>query len=313
MTPYFSIIIPLYNKEKHIKTTLKSVTNQTFPHFEVIIVNDGSTDASLEQAKSIEDERIIIHNIQNKGVSHARNYGISQSKSDKIVLLDADDVWENFHLEDLKYLYEQFPNCGMYATAYSKEKNNYRLKSIYNKIPNQKHWHGIVENYFESSFANSIAWTSAVMIPKTTFNSVGYFNESYNSGEDTDLWIRIALKYPVAFYNKVSAYHLLDSENKLTNKRLKNRKHIDFSKYDALAKTNADLKKYIDLNRASMAVQYKIEGEKTLSNQVKHQIDFNNLTTLQKILLRTPKPICYIIIKLRNALHKVNIDLRLFK
>ncbi|MCB0445703.1 MAG: glycosyltransferase family 2 protein, partial [Gelidibacter sp.] len=116
--PFFSVIIPLYNKEKHIKTTLDSVLAQTFNDFEVIIVNDGSTDKSLKIAETFDDKRIHIHTTENKGVSYARNYGVSKSNSNLIAFLDADDYWFPHHLKDLKHLIKKFPNCGLYCKAY---------------------------------------------------------------------------------------------------------------------------------------------------------------------------------------------------
>src|SRR5690606_12962360 len=95
---FFSIIVPLYNKEKYLKATLKSVLQQTFIDFEIIIVNDGSTDKSLEIAKSFKNERIKIYTQENQGVSAARNLGIEKSTSEYCCFLDADDVWKDNHL-----------------------------------------------------------------------------------------------------------------------------------------------------------------------------------------------------------------------
>ena len=219
MKPYFSVIIPVYNKENHIKATLESVLNQTFKDFEIIIVNDGSTDGREDIILQITDNRIHLHTIKNHGVSYARNYGISKSTSDLIVFLDADDFWEPFHLEDLKALHETFPNCGLYCKAYLKKLNNIKLIPKYKGIPQTKDWMGIIKDYFEASSINAVAWTSAVMIPKNILDKVGGFDEkiTLGAGEDTDLWIRIALQHPVAFYNKVSAIHNLDTENRISN------------------------------------------------------------------------------------------------
>lgn len=94
----FSIIIPLYNKADYIAETLKSVLNQTYCDYEVIVVNDSSTDNSLEVASSFQDERIHIYTKENEGVSAARNYGIMHAKYDYIAFLDADDIWESDYL-----------------------------------------------------------------------------------------------------------------------------------------------------------------------------------------------------------------------
>src|SRR5690606_25848964 len=93
MTPYFSVVISLYNKEKHIQSTIESVLKQTFVDFEIIIVNDGSTDNSEVVAKSFRDKRICYYHQENKGASGARNAAISKANGTYIALLDADDLW----------------------------------------------------------------------------------------------------------------------------------------------------------------------------------------------------------------------------
>ena len=89
----FSIIIPLYNKELSVWATVESVLKQTYPYFELIIVNDGSTDRSLEIARQFTDNRITIIDVPNGGVSNARNIGISIANFEYITFLDADDLW----------------------------------------------------------------------------------------------------------------------------------------------------------------------------------------------------------------------------
>ena len=89
-----SVVIPLYNKEKYIKRAIESVLNQTFQKFEIIVVNDGSTDKSAEIVQNIKDPRIRLINQKNAGVSAARNRGIQEAKYEYIAFLDADDFWE---------------------------------------------------------------------------------------------------------------------------------------------------------------------------------------------------------------------------
>ncbi|WP_323789477.1 glycosyltransferase family A protein [Psychroserpens sp.] len=313
MKPYFSIIIPLYNKERHITDTLNSVWSQSFADYEVIVINDGSTDHSLEKVETLKDERLNIYSIKNKGVSYARNYGISKAKSDLIVFLDADDLWLEHHLQDLKDLYEQYPGCGMYCTGYDKKSEQVVIPSKFKGISEKIAWKGIVDDYFYSSQMSSIAWTSAVMIPKTTFDNIGHFNTAYNSGEDTDLWIRIALEFPVAFSNTVSAIHNLSSEHKITDLKLSARHHIDFNWFQKEEKENESLKKYLDLNRYSVAIQYKLEGNSVSAKNIYKDIDTDNLTTLQKRLFNLPTTIIKQLLKSRNFLRRLHLDLRLFR
>ena len=96
--PFFSVVIPLYNKENYIKQTLESVLCQTFQDFEIVVVDDGSTDDGVEVVKSLSDDRIILYQQPNKGASSARNYGVQVSSSPWVALLDADDIWYKDHL-----------------------------------------------------------------------------------------------------------------------------------------------------------------------------------------------------------------------
>ena len=315
MKPYFSIIIPLYNKEQHISDTLKSVWSQTFTDFEVIVINDGSTDGSLDVVKSIREDRIQLFSIKNQGVSNARNYGISKANSDLIVFLDADDLWFNHHLQDLKDLYEAFPGCGMYCKAYNKKDGNRITTSTFTNIASDSNWKGIVKDYFASSCINNIAWTSAVLIPKTILNETGLFDTkiTLGAGEDTDLWIRIALKYPVAFDNKVSALHQLHSDNRISNSNTNLRQFIDLEKYEPQAKTNSSLKRYLDLIRYSIAIQYKSVGNTEKVNFYKKEIDMNSLNKRQRFLLSQPLVSLKVLFKIKQILKKFGIQLSSFR
>ena len=115
--PFFSIVIPLYNKEDYIKDTLKSVLNQTYRSFEIIIVNDGCTDSSVEIVKSFSDSRITIFNQKNQGLSGARNSGIKHSKYNYIAFLDADDLWCEDYLNTICNLINLNKESKIYATA----------------------------------------------------------------------------------------------------------------------------------------------------------------------------------------------------
>ncbi len=315
MQPFFSIIIPLYNKENHIKDTLISVLNQSFTDFEIILINDGSTDKSVEKAVSIKDERIQLFSIENQGVSKARNYGIDKANASLIVFMDADDTWEVIHLEHLKTLFEKFPNCGLYATAYTKQINIIKIPSVYKNIPEQYNWMGIVDNFFESSLINCIAWTSAVMIPKKIINEIGGFDESITlgAGEDTDLWIRIALKHPVAFSNTVTAVHNIHAENRISNSNTNLRKFINLDKFESVTKQNKSLKKYLDLNRYSIAIQYKLVGNKLNADQYKSGIDFKNLNYKQRFLLQCNSSVLKLLLGFKLKLQQYRINLSSFR
>jgi len=214
--PFFSIVIPLYNKEHFIVQTIQSVLDQTFQDYEILVVNDGSTDASLNSLRVFNDSRIQVFTIKNQGVSHARNFGIKKANAKYVAFLDADDLWLNKHLEQLKKLSEDFPNCGLYANAYVKKMGEITLESDYIDIPNA--WNGIVKDYFKSSQFSCVAWTSAVMVPKKILEAFNGFDEkiTLGAGEDTDLWMKIAIQHPIAFNNNVT-HRFMDENSDTTS------------------------------------------------------------------------------------------------
>jgi len=311
--PLISIVIPLYNKERFIKETLDSVFNQSFTDYEIIIVNDGSTDSSVFIVNAIEDQRITVLSNQNKGVSHARNFGISKANSDLIALLDGDDLWEQNHLENLYNLYEKFPDCGLYATAYNKKYfNGEKIKASYNGLA--KEYFGIIEDYFSASIKDGIAWTSAVLIPMKTFRKVGVFDEEMRSGQDTDLWIRIALKDSIAFSSIASSnkiilapkYHLSYSTNRIDRLKL-------FEKFKAVELPTTSFKKYMDLNRFSVAIERKIAKDYINYRRLRNGIDPLNLNFKQRIILNMPSILIGLLKRLQNTLLRCNIYLSPFK
>ncbi|WP_158655138.1 glycosyltransferase family 2 protein [Flavivirga eckloniae] len=290
MMPFFSVIIPLYNKEDHIKGTIKSVLNQEFKDFEVIIVNDGSTDESLKKIETLIDNRFKIINQDNQGVSHARNIGIAESKGSYIALLDADDFWYENHLSDLKKLIKRFPEAGLFCNNYEISYNNKLIKPAtfnfeYNNYPM------IIKDYFKSSIINSIAWTSSVAFTKESFIRIGKFNLKLRTGQDIDLWIRYALKYAIAFSPKISMrYHNFDI-NSLSKTEYNYERYNLVNNYAEEEETNNSLKKYLDINRYAIAIRCFLNNEKTLYKKLKKEIDYKNLNSKQRILLMLPKPI----------------------
>jgi len=313
MTVFFSIIIPVYNKEKHIKATLDSVFNQSYKNFEVLIVNDGSTDRSMEIVSTIKDDRIQIINKANEGVSKARNFGIQTAKKDYIALLDADDTWHPNHLENLNDLIKNFPDCGLFCTAYETSYYNKKIvKGRYLRIGDG--FFGIVPNYFENCLVDSIAWTSAVAIPRLIFEKYGYFDVDLGSGQDTEFWIRIALQEKVAFSSKISARKIIsDDGNHLSlSKKRKDRLKI-LERFKEAEKINYSLKKYMDINRFSIALERKINGDIENFKAIIQDIELSNLNTKQRFLLKLPRLTLYFLKQFQVFLLKNNVYLTSFR
>ncbi|GHS97418.1 glycosyl transferase [Bacteroidia bacterium] len=211
-----SIVIPLYNKERQIENTLNSVFSQTFQDFEIVIVNDGSTDNSAGIVKKIDDKRIQLIEQKNQGVSVARNTGIQAAKYNYIALLDADDEWKPAYLETQIDLIRTFPECQVFACAYVFKKGKKITLVVLNKIPFQGE-KGLLTNYFEvASCSHPPLWTSAVVVKKEAIQSVGGFPEHVTSGEDLLTWARLAVRYQIAYSIKAEALFVFDQSHEIS-------------------------------------------------------------------------------------------------
>lgn len=214
----YSIIIPLYNKAPYVRHALESIAAQTFRDYEVIIVDDGSTDGSLDVVRdfvrndgmsrlrlnephALNDDRFKILTQSNSGVAVTRNNGVAKSKGEYVCFLDADDWWEATYLEEMYKLIREYPDAGLYATNY-----------IYYK-PGKTHVALKIErgyiNYPEA-YVHSDAmpvWTGAACMPRKVFDEMGGFPIGIKLGEDFLLWAKTALHYKVAFCEKALAYY----------------------------------------------------------------------------------------------------------
>jgi len=304
MKPYFSVAISVYNKSHFVEKTLNSILNQDFTDFEVIIVDDGSTDNSLEIIKEFTDDRISIYPTKNQGVSAARNFGMHKAKANFVALSDGDDIWLTNHLSELKKLIELHPNCGIYATSYQKMFfNDYTTAP---KFWNVDHpFFGLVEDYFKTSMIDNILWTSAVAIPKAIINQNYIFDESLGCGEDTDLWINIAKTFDVAFSSKVTAHKMMHAkDNHLSLTKNIPELIIMLNKHKEDERTNPSLKAYLDQNRYMTALESKILDDFKSYKKLKKDIDFRHINYKLKFILMLPRPILISLKKLKFWLLK---------
>ncbi len=212
----FSVIIPLYNKQDYITRTINSVLNQTYQNFEIIVVDDGSTDKSLSVVKTIKDKRIKVFSQKNLGVSNARNKGIKQSKGNYIAFLDADDEFLLQYLETVVKLIKKYPNNSFFGTAF---------KKIFSDNKKDICTFGSKKDFVIKDFISALAdnekffvHISSVVIKKEVFKEIGYFYShslKFLLGativEDFDLFIRIAYKYPLVYSNYMGCIYYLNT------------------------------------------------------------------------------------------------------
>ncbi len=203
-----SIVIPLYNKAALVRRTLDSVFAQTYQDFEIVIVDDGSTDGSTQVVASIDDARIRLISQQNAGVSAARNHGISEARGEYIALLDADDEWKPDYLATQMALAKKYPECDVFAINYEcRDELGNVTPAIINKLQFSG-VDGLLSNYFEvAACSNPPLWTSAIMTRKGVFESVGGFPLDIKSGEDLLTWARLACRYKIAYSNQPMAIY----------------------------------------------------------------------------------------------------------
>ena len=123
--PFFTVIIPLYNKENFVENTIKSIVSQTFYDYEILIINDCSTDKSVEKILPFLNNTIrLIEHSENKGLSATRNTGIKNATSNYITFLDADDLWKPTFLETIHQLIKNFPEAKIFGSNYEEVYSN---------------------------------------------------------------------------------------------------------------------------------------------------------------------------------------------
>jgi glycosyltransferase involved in cell wall biosynthesis len=192
----------LFNKRTTIRRTVVSVLAQSFDDFELIVVDDGSTDGSIDELADVADPRLTIIGEENLGEGPARNRGIESAHGEWIALLDADDVWMPYHLDEIDRVRTRFPDAGMIGTRW--------IEVDADAIPPQlPRGQGEPEEirYFEEALKAPILCSSTVAIRRAAFDDVGDFRD-LPVGADIEFWARVALKWPVARSPVVTAFYL---------------------------------------------------------------------------------------------------------
>lgn len=190
-----SVIIPLYNKEREIGDTLRSVLAQTLRPAEIVVVDDGSTDRSADIVREIAAANPLVRLVPqaNAGECAARNRAIAETTGEYIALLDADDQWRPGFLQEIAALIEEFPDCGLYCTAFDIVSHEGEFPA---DCPAER---GVVDNFFRDSAHRYIAIPSASCIPRRVFDDVGGFPDGMKMGGDLYMWIKIARRYRICF------------------------------------------------------------------------------------------------------------------
>jgi len=211
--PLISIITPTYNRATSLPRALESIFDQTFKNWEIIIIDDGSTDTTQEILKKFQEQNknvICIKHDKNKGVTAARNTGLHEAKGDYIAFLDSDDVWLPQKLEKQLEVFNRSPDIGLVYTG---------ALFINEKGGEQRIKNATVEGYiYEQEIAfNPIGSPSRVMVKREVFEKVGMFDENFSVLEDWEMWIRITKTYPVRSINEPLIHYFESADSMSIN------------------------------------------------------------------------------------------------
>ena len=305
----FSVLIPLYNKAPYVTKAIGSVLSQTFADYELVIMDDGSKDDSFDVAsKAIEGRaNCHLHRQENAGVSMARNNAAALAQGEYLCFLDADDWWDPSFLQEMSGLIDACPEAGVYGTGYTivdETRNRTRVAPIG------------VEQEFEKGYINycqvyakTLAmplWTSAVCVPHAIYDEMQGFPKGIKLGEDFLLWIKIALKYKVAFLNKPLAFYNQDVE--AVNRGVV-RKGYDpdtfmtfhFDQFEEEEKKNPDLKVLLDRLRVYSLLRFRFaNSHRDRVNQEIKKVDFSHVDRKYWYLYKLPFPIIAVYLKIRS-------------
>ena len=233
--PFISIIIPTYNSSKYLKETIYSILRQTYSNYEIIIVDDGSTDNTHETISAFKDNRIkyLKQNINSGGPSKPRNIAIAESKGDLIALFDSDDIMAENKLEEAALLFSQntadffFTNFSSIDESGTIVKENYlkeyvEFRKILARIGPNKNWFALNGDvYLELLKANFIG-TSSVVFKKSIVDDLGLFDEKLKNGDDIDLWFRIAAAKKRMIFSKCIGHYYRQRVGSISHRGLNN-------------------------------------------------------------------------------------------
>lgn len=198
-----SVVMPLYNKRDYVRASVMSVLAQTFTDFELIVVDDGSTDGGAAALADIDDPRLSVIAQANAGVALARNRGIAAARHPWVALLDADDLWTPDHLAEIAAIIAARPDAGMVSTGIQLVRNAADVRSP----PPRPVTVAEIDYLAAATRDVHVVTSSSVALRKAAVLEIGGFRD-YRPGEDIDCWVRLALDRPVVHSSRVTAFYL---------------------------------------------------------------------------------------------------------
>jgi glycosyltransferase involved in cell wall biosynthesis len=199
--PLVSVILPTHNRLPFLREAMATVLAQDYPHLELIIIDDGSTDGTQAAMHKMRHHQVHYRHVRNRGPAGARNLGLQLARGELIAFADSDDLWEVTKIGEQVRRFQQQAALGMLATNFRYIDHERRPVSDPAKAFGYQ-LDDLIGDILASTFPMA---TSTMMIRRAVFERVGAFNEQLRTAEDLDLWLRIGLAYPVAYLDRVLA------------------------------------------------------------------------------------------------------------
>ena len=313
--PSISVVVPLYNKEDYILRTIDSVLKQSFQDFELLIMNDGSTDSSVDLVKTIHDKRIQIISHENIGLSATRNEGAKHASSNLVAFLDADDTWKSDFLFTIMNLYKKYPQAAAFATNYERifPDGSRRPASVFG-IEDIKGECGIIPDFFKMALYEVAVHPSAIAVKKSVMEETKGFLKGVRYGEDQEFFARLALRYSFAYSKNVQGEYYKDLGGSITYAA----SHFDMPiielykdyKRDAHLNTQQEyyLEEYVNRIRLDKCFWALIKGDRALAKMLLKDSEntelFKQKWSHYNLISKIPYIIYMIFRKLKYALSK---------
>ena len=295
----FSVIIPTFNRLELLKRAIDSVLNQSFQEFEIIVVDDYSSDGTWEWLKTVNNPKIKSYkNHTNRGLAFNRNYGVSKSILPYLAFLDDDDLWYNNHLSELRMLIEKHPNAGMYCNSYIIDYGDKMTNALHDNLLLSKEITKFTGfRCFKNT--NALCAPSTITVKKIVFNDIGGFNPKTTVLEDVEFYIKIGIKYPIVHNRKITVEYAQNNGNHLSLNHVHLKKLPDLNMFEKYEIQYPYLKKWLDSIRFQTGLKLLDSGDSRYHNYFS-KITLNNISIFQLIFIKLNYRVAKFVLTLKN-------------
>ena len=227
---------------------------------------------------------------------------------DTIAFIDADDYWKPHHITNLMNLVKIHNSCDVYSSNYQISRKGKLISTKWSHC--NRHTDGALDHFFMYNMCNSTLNCSNILIKVPSLEKIGLFNEATTHYEDIDWFIRIGIHLKTAFSFEETVIVNENSPNRSDQVKLQDRKFPDFDIYETYYESSIGLKKYIDINKFSIAIAYRMDNDIIKAIHYQKNIDLNNLSIKQQQLLAMSAMQLKTLYKTKKALEYIGIELR---